>query len=86
MKVLQNTFALGEGEVKVVDRLTAFRRFTTVITIHLPYIKEGDIVMLREPAEHMIGEASVLAVKQVRVKGYTKTALVLQLHDHEEEE
>lgn len=83
----QNTFALGEGQLKVVDRLRAFRKFCTVLADHLPYIKEGDIVMLREPSEHMNGEADVLAVKHVRIKNnVSKTALVLRLREGELDE
>lgn len=83
-QVVQNTFALNEGEFRVLDHLTAFRKVCAVICDHMPAAKQGDLVMLRDRPQFMVGEAVILEVKHVETRGGRKTALALQLNEEEE--
>ena len=80
-KVVEQTFALNEGDVRHVDALTGFRRIFTAMCVHIPAIREGDLVMMREPRFRArgFGEARVLDVKQVQVRSGKRTVLALQL-------
>lgn len=85
-QIAQNTFALNEGEFRVLDHLTAFRKVCVVICEFMPAAKKGDLVMLRDRPQFMVGEASILEAKQIKTRDGHSTVLALQLKDHEQEE
>lgn len=85
-KEVQNTYALNEGEFRVLDRLTAFRRICVVLCEYMPSAKRGDLVMLRDRPQFMVGEAEILNVKQVETREGRSTVLALQLKEQEEDE
>lgn len=85
-KVVQQTFALYEEEVRLVEHLRGFRRVFMVLTTHLPAIRDNDIVVLHMPGKLISGEADVLDHTHIRVEGGHKTALALKLRANESEE
>lgn len=83
---VQQTFALNDGEVRVVDHLKAFRGICMVLTTYLPAMQDNDLVMLRVPSQHLNGEADVLNFKHIRMTdGEMKTALAIQIKEAKDE-
>jgi len=85
MKIRQHTFAVNDGDMRVVDRLTGFRRVCTAVCTHMPLAKSGDLLMMRVHSQHMVGEATILEAKEVETKNGKKTVLALQLSSEKEE-
>lgn len=79
------TFVLYESELKLVSRLTAFRRICSILCECLPAAKPGDTVLLHKPQEHLDGEAEILDVKHITCgDGTRKSALaVVQIDETE---
>lgn len=77
-KPVQKTFALNDGEFRIVARLTGFRRICMVLAEHVPAAEAGDLVMMRAPAL-MADAAEILEVKHVETRDGKRSALALRL-------
>lgn len=84
-QLAQNTFALNEGEFRVIGHLTAFRKICVVVCEYMPAAKEEDLVMMRDRPQFMVGEANILEVKHIKTRGGHSTVLALQLIEKEEQ-
>jgi len=85
--VVQQTFALYDGEIRVADRMKGFRNVLMVLCEHLPAMQDGDTVVLNVPSEHLMGEADVITHRHIRPIGKSEmhTALVIHLRINEQE-
>jgi len=87
--VVQQTFALYDGEIRVADRMKGFRNVLMILCEHLPAMQDGDTVVLNVPSEHLMGEADVITHRHIRPIGKSEsemhTALVIHLRTSEQE-
>lgn len=76
---VKQTFYLYEGDYREVASLQGFGRIKTVLTVHLPAVKEGDLVVIHGRPAALGGEMEVLAFKDLEVRDGKRTALAVLL-------
>jgi hypothetical protein len=85
-KVVQQTFAIYEGNVRVAQNAMGFRRVKVVLCDHLPAMQDGDMVVFNAPSQQLVGEADVIEHRHIRTSEGMKTALVIHLDMASEQE